>query len=166
MLVSSQRIFSLTRVYLTLAIVGSASVVAFYGIFIGNIATIAVLSVALVLLVSNKFYKYKKSGNDVLDNSQLTYIIALLFVGIFIASAAILLGGVGRVFSSISDVPTLLTVFTAIVSAIGTVSSTILAWRSDRRDARDKELRIAQLERELEAAREKPSLPTPEENRQ
>jgi hypothetical protein len=51
--------------------------------------------------------------------------------------------------------------FTAIISAIGTISALVLAWRSDRRDAREKELKIAQLERELEAAKQPPATPTP-----
>jgi hypothetical protein len=52
-------------------------------------------------------------------------------------------------------------VCTAVISAIGTISTIILAWRSDRRDAREKELKIAQLERELEAAKEQPANPAP-----
>jgi hypothetical protein len=47
---------------------------------------------------------------------------------------------------------------TSLISAIGTISSIILSWRSDRRDAREKELRIAQLERELEAAKRERQL--------
>jgi hypothetical protein len=55
----------------------------------------------------------------------------------------------------------LVSAFTALISAIGTISAVILAWRSDRRDAREKALKIAQLERELEAAKAQPTNPTP-----
>jgi hypothetical protein len=51
--------------------------------------------------------------------------------------------------------------FTAVVSAIGTISAVALAWRSDRRDAREKELRIKQLELELETAKQTPAALTP-----
>jgi len=43
--------------------------------------------------------------------------------------------------------------FAAILSAIGTISTIILAWRSDRRSARESALKIAQLERELAEAK-------------
>lgn len=122
----------------------------------------------------------KNIGNDLLDKPQYeqkesrkqrvtadsnrTYIVALLFAFIFIASTTILLGGVRGVFHPTSDTLTWVTVFTAIVSAIGIISTTILAWRNDRRVARENELKIAQLERELEVVREKP-VPTNSENR-
>jgi hypothetical protein len=122
----------------------------------------------------------KSEGSDVLDKTkyeqkesrkqQLTqtakrrYIVALLFACIFIASTTILLGGVIGVFHSVSDTSTWVAVFTAVVSAIGTISTTILAWRKDRRDAREEELKISQLEREAEAAGEKPVLPNSKEN--
>lgn len=118
-----------------------------------------------------------KRGPDVLDKPQheqeesrkelgtadwkRRYIVALIFAGVFIASTTILLGGVSGVFHPTSDTSTWVAVFTAIVSAIGTISTTIRAWRNDRRDAREKELKIAHLERELEAAREKPAPPIP-----
>jgi hypothetical protein len=68
---------------------------------------------------------------------------------------------------------TLVAVCTAVISAIGTISTIILAWRSDRRDEREKELRIKQLERELEsakqpeleAAKQTPTTPTPYKKR-
>jgi hypothetical protein len=42
---------------------------------------------------------------------------------------------------------------TSIVTVSGTISSIILGWRSDRRMVRESELRIIQLERELEAVK-------------
>jgi hypothetical protein len=98
--------------------------------------------------------------------------VALLFVSISIASIITLLiiykrftpRGVSSVPLS-SNVTILITAVTAIVSAIGTISTIILAWRSDRRDAREKELKIAQLEQELAASKEKPPLPPPDEDR-
>jgi hypothetical protein len=128
----------------------------------------------------------KNIGNDILNKpkheqkisrgqrvtSERRYIFALLFASIFIASTTTLLiiyksftpGYVNHAPLS-SDVAIWATVFTTIVSAIGTFSTIILAWRSDRRDAREKELKIAQLERDLEASREKPALPILEEKR-
>jgi hypothetical protein len=91
--------------------------------------------------------------------SEPGYTVTLLFACIFVASviiAAILL----RAVRLDSDTPIWVAIFTAIISAIGTISTAVLAWRSDRRDAREKELKIEQLERELEAAREMPKLTT------
>lgn len=49
--------------------------------------------------------------------------------------------------------------FTAIMSIIGTVSTILLSWRSDRRSAKESKLKIAQLERELAEAKESPENP-------
>jgi hypothetical protein len=49
-------------------------------------------------------------------------------------------------------------VFTAIVSAFGTISTIIFAWRNDKRVAQENELKIARLKKELEAVRGKPDL--------
>ena len=60
--------------------------------------------------------------------------------------------------------PSVLTVyilaFTAIVSALGIISQVIIAWRSEKRSAREQALRIAQLERELKAAKKRLALPS------
>lgn len=45
--------------------------------------------------------------------------------------------------------------FTAAFSAIGTVSTVILAWKGDRRNDKEMRLNIARLELELEEARKK-----------
>jgi hypothetical protein len=58
-----------------------------------------------------------------------------------------------------------LPVFTAAISAIGTFSAILIAWRSDRRDAREKGLKIAQLERELEEAKKKKKASKPKKAR-
>lgn len=105
--------------------------------------------------------------------SQRRYIAALSFASIFFVSTTILFinyksfisGNVSRALLS-SDVAIWVTVFLAIISAIGTSSTIILAWRNDRRDAREKELKIAQLERELTVSRGKHDLPIPEEDRE
>jgi|ERR1044072_322944 hypothetical protein len=106
----------------------------------------------------------KRKKQQVIAKSKHGYIVALLFASIFIASTANLF----IIYKSFthpnplsSDITIWITVFTAIVSAIGTFSTIILAWRSYRRDAREKELKIAQLERELAASSEKPALSRP-----
>lgn len=114
----------------------------------------------------------RSSEQQVAANSRRRYILTLLFASIFIASTIALFaiyrsfpsGGDSRLPFS-SDVAIWIAVFTAIVSAIGTFSTVILAWRSDRRDAREKELKIARLERELAESSEKPALPPFEGNR-
>lgn len=65
-----------------------------------------------------------------------------------------------RVDQAPSELTVYILAFTAIVSALSTISTNILSWRSERRNAREHALRIAQLERELEAAKERPALPT------
>ncbi|HEV7858467.1 MAG TPA: hypothetical protein VGO91_07545 [Pyrinomonadaceae bacterium] len=136
-------------------------------------------------------WKTQNAGNNVLDEPQYEqkkskkqqilaglkrryFIVALLCACIFIASTTSLLiiyyksptpRSVGGVFNLASDVPILVSVLTAIVSAVGTISTIILAWRNDRRDVREKEVKIAQLEQELAAIRETSALPIPEENR-
>lgn len=119
-----------------------------------------------------KHEQKKSSEQRVSAESRRRYFVALLFASIFIASTTTLLviyknvitGGGNRVPLS-SDVTIWVTIFTAIVSAIGTFSTIILAWRNDKRDAREKELKIAQLQRELAASSEKPGLPVSEETR-
>ena len=112
---------------------------------------------------------------QVMSESKRRYIIfALIFASTFIASTASLLiiyyksftpEGVSGGLHLSSDTSNLALVLVAIISAIGTISSTILAWRKDRREARECELKVAQLVQELEASREKPALPISEEKR-
>lgn len=90
---------------------------------------------------------------------------AIISACIFIISTAILLGGDGVVVRPAFDIPPLIAVGTAIVSAVGTVLATFFAWRNDRRAAREHELIIAQLRQELEAANEKPGLDTSEKRK-
>lgn len=117
--------------------------------------------------VSDKPEREKEESREqrVTAESKRRYVFTLLFLGIFIASTTILLGGISGVFYSTSDTLNGIVVFMAVVSAIGTISATILAWKSDRRNARKQELEIEKLERELAAEREKPALPTPKEGR-
>lgn len=85
--------------------------------------------------------KQKESRKQrITASAKRKYIAALLFAT-FIISATVLLGNVSGVFHPTSDTSTWVAVFTAIVSAIGTISTTILAWRKDRRDAKEKELK-------------------------
>lgn len=120
-----------------------------------------------------KHEQKKSSEQQVTAESRRRYFVTLLFAFIFITSITTLfinyknrLTGDGNRAHLSSDVIIWITVFTAIVSAIGTFSTIILAWRSDKRDAREKELKIAQLERELAASSERRTLPASEENRQ
>jgi MFS family permease len=117
------------------------------------------------LLAKPKYEQEEIRKQRVTAESKRRYIVALIFACIFIGSTTILLGGVSGVFPSTSDTSTWVTLFIAVVSAISAVSTTILAWKKDRRDAREQELKIAQLERELEAARECSVLPASKENR-
>jgi hypothetical protein len=48
----------------------------------------------------------------------------------------------------------LLPLFSAIVSAIGTLSSVTLAWKVSQRDVKERDLRIERLERDLEIAKQ------------
>jgi hypothetical protein len=64
--------------------------------------------------------------------SKRRYIVPLIFAGIFIYSTTILLLSVSGVFHATSDVPTWINVITSIVSAIGTIVTTILAVRGGR----------------------------------
>ncbi|MDQ1558109.1 MAG: hypothetical protein QOD32_1169 [Pyrinomonadaceae bacterium] len=110
-----------------------------------------------------RVYEHKKSeGQPVTANSNRSYTVALLLAGLFIVSTAILLGGDGSVFRPTSDTSTLVTVVTAIVSAVGTILATIFAWRNDRRVTRENELKIEQLKQELETLKEKSAPPNPE----
>jgi hypothetical protein len=127
--------------------------------------------------------EWKKPGNDVFDKPKheqkksskrlvlkRRYIVSALFAATFTASITIL---VYKVFAPrdvsylplSSDITIWIALFTAIVSAVGTISTIIIASRKDRREARETELRITQLERELAASSEKPSLPISEGNR-
>lgn len=65
----------------------------------------------------------------------------------------------------------LVSIFTAVITAIGTVSSVIMAWRGDKRSAKELELKIAQLQLQLEEAKRREAneaaktLPAPETTR-
>ena len=98
-------------------------------------------------------------------NSKLIYVLALIFASIFIASLTILLGGGGGVFRPTSE-SSVVTIIAVIASAIGTISTTILGWRKDRREAREMEIKLLQLKQELEAASETPASPVPQEKRE
>jgi hypothetical protein len=87
--------------------------------------------------------------------SKRAHVAALLSAFVFVASATFLIGSASGVFRPASDTSTLITTITAIVSAISTISATVLAWRHDRRVARENKLKIEQLERELGLRREK-----------
>jgi hypothetical protein len=102
--------------------------------------------------------------------SKRRYVGALIFGGIFILSSAILFTPEyfsGGPPASLTPDPiiTWLPVLTAIISAIGTISAVLLAWRSDRRNAREQALKIAQLEQQLEAAKSKPAALPPKKRR-
>lgn len=112
----------------------------------------------------------KEGTKQVRVESKHRYIAALLFASIFITSTAFLLARAGGLFHTASDAPTWIAVFTAVVSFISAASTVILNFlkerreaRKDRRETREHELRIAQLERELEAAREMSALPASNE---
>jgi hypothetical protein len=157
------------------------------GIFIAVATTIAPLK----FIIGKQFKEFQLvliKRIDVLDKpepekkvkkrwamvaSERRYLIAAsLFTCSFVASTSTLLiihqsllsRGVGEGFRQASDVPTLVSVCATIVSALGIISTAILAWRKDRRDAREYEFKIAQLERELAAVREKSALPAHTEN--
>lgn len=85
-----------------------------------------------------------------------SYNAAQLFAAALIFSIAFFIWG--RDFYTTSDAATWTAITAVIVSAVGTVSTTLLAWRKDRREARETELKVAQLEQELAAAKER-SLP-------
>jgi hypothetical protein len=55
--------------------------------------------------------------------------------------------------------------FTAVMTAIGTISAVILAWRADRRTAREQALKIEQLEHELKELRRKSDSPAPKKEK-
>jgi uncharacterized membrane protein len=99
-----------------------------------------------------------------MPESKRRYATAETFFLIFCVSSIFALLGWPRLFTAV-DIFTywfaLIATFTAFVSAIGTISAVVISWLSYRRDAREKELKIAQLERELDAAKEKPALPKP-----
>jgi hypothetical protein len=83
-----------------------------------------------------KYEQTESREQQITASAKRRYVVALLFACIFIASTTILLGGVSGVFHSTSDTSTWVAVFTSIVSAIGTISTTILAWKNDRRESR------------------------------
>ncbi|MDQ3742821.1 MAG: DUF4926 domain-containing protein [Acidobacteriota bacterium] len=104
--------------------------------------------ITLVKIVNGVNYERKESGEQrVTAEPKGRYIVASLFAIIFIAST-ILLAIVSGAFRAASDTSTWIAVFTTIVSAIGTISTTTLAWRKDGRAAREEELKTTQLERE------------------
>lgn len=53
----------------------------------------------------------------------------------------------------------------AVISSVGTISTIILAWRSDRRSAREQALKIEQLEHELKELRRKSNSPAPKKEK-
>jgi hypothetical protein len=98
--------------------------------------------------------------------SKRTYIVASVSACIFIASTTILLGRVSGAFHLLSDVPDWPAVVTAIASAIGVIYPIIIELgkiKEPQEAAQKYEDKIAQLERDLEAARDKP-VPTDSEN--
>lgn len=95
--------------------------------------------------------------------SKRRYVIALLFASVFIASTTILIVNITGGLRTASDTSTWVAIFTAVISAVGTISTTILTWRKDRREARKAELKVAQLEQELEAIRKRAVLPASHE---
>jgi hypothetical protein len=158
----------------------------------GFIMGVPVMVIPIRLIIGKQFKGFQLAliqRLDVLDKSQdeqmksregwlvgrskrRYFIVASLFSCSFAASTTALLiihrsllsGGIGGGVHIDSDVPTVVSVLTAIVSALGIISTAILAWRKDRREAHEYELKIAQLERELATVREKSALPAPNEN--
>jgi TRAP-type C4-dicarboxylate transport system permease small subunit len=128
---------------------------------VGTAFTVVILSLLVrnYLLGKIKYGRKKNRKQQVTADSKRIYLIALIFACIFIASTTILLGDVGLVFHRTFDTSTWIVLSTTIVSAIGTISTIILAWKNERRTARENELKIARLERELEAVRESPAPP-------
>jgi hypothetical protein len=104
------------------------------------------------------------SEQQVAAESRRGFIVPLLFA--CISSVIILLGEVGGVFHSPSDTSWAV-VFSATVSAILTILALIKDRREarrDKREAREAELKITLLERELEAVRGRLALPASDEN--
>src|SRR5215213_924637 len=101
-----------------------------------------------------------------MTSAQRIRMARVFFIGLFVLSLTASLNSVSSTLVTIpppqyNSIVLWVSVCTAVISAIGTVSTIILAWRSDRRDAREKELKIAQLERELEAPKEHPASTAP-----
>lgn len=113
-----------------------------------------------------------REGRLMARSKRRYFIVASLFSCSFVASTtafliihkSLLSGSIGGGIHIASDVPTVVSVCATIVSALGIISTAILAWRKDRREAREYEFKIAQLERELAAIREQSALPAPKEN--
>lgn len=100
-----------------------------------------------------RFGQQEVVGRRATRNPKLAYVVPLAFVCLFVASVAALLAGSAGLLRTTSDTATWVTLLTAIVSAIGTISTTVLAWRKDKREARENELKLAQLERESESVK-------------
>lgn len=112
----------------------------------------------------------KSSEQRLTAESRRRYLVPLLFASIFIASTTALFiiyrsfTGDGNRVPLSSDPTIWVAMGLAIISAIGTFSSVISTWIHYKKDAREKELKIALLERQLAASSEKPALPISEEN--
>jgi hypothetical protein len=86
-----------------------------------------------------------------------TAIAILLFLGLFIVSAFY--------FFLLHDSSTAgISLITGIVSAIGTISTVILAWRADRRSARESDLKMIQLQQQIAELQRKLDAPKPVDN--
>ena len=111
------------------------------------------------------------------EEAKHRYFAAKIFGSIFILSVSLTIWGATRPAPSYAPCPPdeprcgrpndpsplliWVPLFTAVLSAIGTISTVMLAWRSDRRDAREQELKIKQLEIELEKAKQAATTSTP-----
>jgi fatty acid desaturase len=148
-------------------------VVAVLGVFFfGLLWVLFVPALQFGRLVYVQFNQRQGSSDKPRDEEeQRVYIVALLSACIT-ALAIILLAYVNGVFPSASDKLTwvafytavFFAFYTAVFFAFDTISTTILAWRKvQRRDVQEAEPKIAQLEREAEAARESTAFPASEE---
>jgi uncharacterized membrane protein YidH (DUF202 family) len=80
-----------------------------------------------------------------------TALAILIFIIAFAISIPLILQGFSADLapSNGQKITILVGIITAFVSAIGTVSTVILAWRADRRSTRESDLKILQMQQQI-----------------
>ena len=86
-----------------------------------------------------------------LTKSRLRTALAMLFfVILFVVSSGLLLANAGiETLGGSSELVALTGMVTAVGSVIGTISTVLLAWRADRRTAKESELKLVQLQQQI-----------------
>jgi len=92
-----------------------------------------------------------------------TALTVLAFCVVFALSVLVLLVAFAADarFWGVTQIPAMTGLVTAIGSVVGTISTIYLAWRADRRTARESELKLVQMQQQIRELEAKLSEQTP-----